>query len=218
MEKKQELDLTGKKYWDSVSADISGMLGGRTEINDEDLKNDLNAFNYMKTNKLMNFGSLMELCAGVGRETKAISTNFFDEVDIMDFVQKFLDEAVKYVNSPKLKNTYCADIRTFEYPKKYDCIWADWSFCMFENDELMFNFIEKTKKALLPGGAIIVKENILDEDFEDKFIIDNDDHMIIRKRSTWIQIFNQFNLKLIYETAYKREELCEIRIFCLKLY
>lgn len=101
----------------------------------------------------------------------------FQEVDMLEQNQGFLDKAREFVQSDKLKNLYCNGMQNFQFEKDrlYDLIWIQWVTGHL-TDEHFVEFFKKCRQAITPNGLIILKEN----NTQNGFIVDKIDSSVTR--------------------------------------
>jgi len=86
-------------------------------------------------------------------------SRFFDNVDLLEVMQKFIDVAKKdLVTLEQVKNYYCSSIQNFNFSKQYDVIWIQW-VVIYLSDEDFVSFFVKARAALTENGIIVLKDN-----------------------------------------------------------
>lgn len=140
--------------------------------------------------------------AGIGRVTKHLLSRFFDCIDLvegncrlMDAVPEFLGPGYKkYVGEQ-----YCTTLQDFApSPGRYDCIWVQWVVIYFTDFDFVA-FLRRCARALVPGGFIVIKENVLDVKEAEDFIVDEEDSSLTRSKGYMRHIFREANLEVFLE-------------------
>ncbi|KAI5641520.1 adoMet dependent proline di-methyltransferase domain-containing protein [Phthorimaea operculella] len=182
------------QYWAEVPATVDGVLGGFGFISDADVEGSklfleslLASKTALKTNLALDCG------AGIGRITKNLLIPHFEEVDIVEPDEKFVNSIREYVGDEhiKIKNLYKNSLQEFQPSRKYDVIWCQWVLG-YLTDEDLINFLDRCRSALAEGGVIIVKENVTSTGKVEK---DEADSSVTRSLQQFINIFKASKLK-----------------------
>lgn len=203
-------------YWNNISPDVSGMLGGYPQVSRIDLQGSKTFFAKLRrlnstntfSNMLTSFNSpsepsaklklAVDCGAGIGRITNGFLSEVSEVVDIVEPVAKF---AEVMSNSDLKKSGRVGDIYTVgleawepEPDKQYDLVWNQW--CVGHlTDEQLIAYLKRCAKALAPGGWIVVKENLSTDPFgEDLF--DDLDSSVTRSDAKFRKIFEEAELVL----------------------
>ena len=154
--------------------------------------------------------------AGIGRVSKHLLLPLFQQVDLVEQNQKFLDQAPQYLgeNSEKVGKYICSGLQQFAPQAKwYDVIWCQWVLGHLTDDHLV-SFFKRCKEGLKENGLICVKENIAREGV----ILDEQDSSVTRSRKELKRIFNRAGLTVIKEEAQKNfpMEIYTVIMFALR--
>jgi len=180
------------------------MLGGLPEVHNADIsasKKFLAPF--LKSSVLgrlkLNTARALDCGAGIGRITKHFLSLYFDKVDLVEPVQKFITAAktdiLKHEYEQEVVQFYCCGLQDMIIePLLYDLIWCQWSLCYLTDNDLV-NFFSKCGANLKDGGLICIKENIS----RTEAMIDEDDSSVTRSDQQFKEIFSQSNLTLLKE-------------------
>ncbi|KAF7548523.1 hypothetical protein G7046_g8653 [Stylonectria norvegica] len=152
----------GIKYWESIDADVNGMLGGFSSISRADLQGSrtfLARLGIGLKSSRSPVRRALEGGAGIGRVTEGLLLKVAERVDIVEPVAKFTaalqgKDGVGDVFNIGLEEWVPAqDIQ-------YDLIWIQW--CVGHlTDEQLIRFFERCKAALSPDdGVVVLKENL----------------------------------------------------------
>ncbi|KAJ8965299.1 hypothetical protein NQ314_004228 [Rhamnusium bicolor] len=181
-------------YWSEIPATIDGMLGGFGFISQTDIKGSK-----MLLKQLFNTRNppgrqyALDCGAGIGRISKFLLTDLFDNVDMVEQNSLFLEQAKNYmgIKTPKIGNFYSIGLQNFKpEPKKYDIIWIQWVLGHLTDIDLI-NFLMSCQDGLKPNGVIIIKENITSSD---EIEMDRQDSSVTRPMWLFRRIFDKANL------------------------
>ncbi|KAK3359635.1 alpha-N-methyltransferase NTM1 [Lasiosphaeria hispida] len=210
----------GLKYWESINADIDGMLGGFGHITKIDLqgsRNFLAKLGIGQKKGLRIAKNALEGGAGIGRVTEGLLVEVAEHVDVIEPVAKFTAElqgkkGVRTIFNQGLEDWQpTADIQ-------YDLIWVQW--CVGHlTDEQLVAFLERCGVVLSSGGVIVVKENNSTTG-EDDF--DEVDSNVTREDTRLRALFAAANLQLVRVELQKgfpssgSARLLPVRMYALK--
>jgi protein N-terminal methyltransferase len=210
------------KYWSSVDASVDGVLGGfgeKTVVPKVDVFGS-NAF--LKRLRLTPaVGSqfyALDVGAGIGRVTRDFLSKVCDKVDILEPVEKFVDQArvelAALEHEGKIGDYYTIGMQDFvPADGRYLVIWCQWCVGHLP-DEKLVEFFERCRSGLQPGGIFVVKENTTlgNDDF------DETDSSVTRTDEKFREIFERANLELIQTAAQKGlpKGLYPVRMYALR--
>lgn len=186
-----------KNYWETIPPTIDGMLGGFPEVSTVDVKTSLVFLRPFLTthggdipnNRALDCG------AGIGRLTKYLLTPLFNQVDMVELNQTFLNQAKSYLGDRKSKvdRYICSGLQDFvPEPGRYNVIWCQWVLGHLTDEDLKA-FFARCKAAIVPGGLIVVKENVTSEERD----FDQTDSSYTRPKSELISLIKQSGLKIV---------------------
>lgn len=213
-------------YWESVTSDNNGMLGGFPQTSRIDLQGSSNFLTKLRRAQagtttatkqaLSPLGRVADCGAGIGRITKGLLLGVGRRVDIVEPVKKFTDELVK-----ELENT-AADAAGQTAGRgqvgevinlglqdwvpqagAYNLIWNQWCLGHLTDAQLV-TYLERCKEGLVKPEAegekaeawIVVKEN-LSTDIAHKDIYDDEDSSVTRSDEKFRKLFKDAKLKLV---------------------
>lgn len=188
------------QYWNSVSPDVNGMLGGYPQISRIDLRASANFLAKVRRliPSLSASGSLklgVDCGAGIGRVTEGFLSNVCDQVDVVEPVDHFArvvrDSPLK--RDGKVGDVYITGLESWVPSKRYDLIWNQWCVGHLTDSQLV-EYLVRCKGALSEGGLIVVKENV-STDTEDMY--DELDNSVTRTDQKFRSVFNEAGLNLI---------------------
>ncbi|KAL7948770.1 alpha-N-methyltransferase NTM1 [Trichoderma barbatum] len=191
----------GIKYWESISADVNGMLGGIPAVQGfygilrVDLQGSrtfLAKLGVGSKNGRHKVVSALEGGAGIGRVTEGLLLNIAEQVDVIEPVAKF---TAALQNKPGVRTVFNIGLQDWRPTEeiRYDLIWVQWCVGHLTDIQLV-DFFERCKEALNPDGVIVIKEN-LSTNGED--IFDEEDSSVTREDTKFQSLFVQANLRII---------------------
>nr|XP_039270773.1 N-terminal Xaa-Pro-Lys N-methyltransferase 1-A-like [Styela clava] len=188
------------KYWKTISPTLDGMLGGYSHISTSDV---LGSRKFLReflqgSNPRLRHKRALDCGAGIGRVSKLFLLHIFDTVDLLEQNGEFLKQAPSYLGpelSKKVGEYICAGLQDVNLkPNFYDLIWVQWVTGHL-TDAHFIEFLHKCQNALLPGGLLILKDNISSGDVE----WDKVDSSVTRTHAQLRRIFKQAGMKIVKE-------------------
>ncbi|KAF1958705.1 hypothetical protein CC80DRAFT_17687 [Byssothecium circinans] len=227
-------------YWNSVSADTNGMLGGYPQTSRIDLQGSSNFLTKLRRRKssiptkepLPPLNKVADCGAGVGRVTKEFLLKVATRVDVVEPVKKFTDELVQGLKSGewagdgttaggrgqvgKIINLGLQDW-TAE-AGAYSLIWNQW--CLgYLTDAQLVAYLRRCSAGLAKEGEswIVVKENMSTALYE-RDIYDDQDSSVTRSDGKFRELFKQAGLKVVATEVQKGfpKGLFPVRIYALR--
>jgi protein N-terminal methyltransferase len=232
-------------YWNSVSSDNDGMLGGYPQTSRIDLQGSANFLTKLRRGKtqaskqpLPPLERVADCGAGIGRITNGLLLGVAKKVDVVEPVKKFTDELVQALGNGE----YAGDGEAKEgsgqvgdvinlglqdwipEPASYDVIWNQWCLGHLTDAQLVV-YLQRCKAGLKQPTEreeankswIVVKEN-LSTDIHRKDIYDEEDSSVTRSDDKFRRLFQQAGLKIV-ATEQQRgmpKELFPVRIYALR--
>ncbi|CAO2657291.1 Nn.00g034170.m01.CDS01 [Neocucurbitaria sp. VM-36] len=232
-------------YWNNVSSDVNGMLGGYPQTSRIDLQGSSNFLTKLRRGKsqaskqpLPPLERASDCGAGIGRITKGLLLGVARRVDVVEPVKKFTDELVQSLGNGE----YAGDGDGKEgkgqvgevinlglqdwIPEAgaYDLIWNQWCLGHLTDAQLVV-YLRRCKNGLIRSkdgeeginGWIVVKEN-LSTDIRHKDIYDEEDSSVTRSDDKFRRLFKEAGLKIV-ATEQQRgmpKELFPVRIYALR--
>src|SRR5271156_6966708 len=144
------------KYWNSVSSDVSGMLGGFPQVSRIDLRGSQNFLTKLRrlagdtANGNLSLG--VDCGAGIGRVTEGFLSKACEAVDIVEPVEAFATVVKdgKLKQERKVGDIYVVGLETWKPSKTYNLIWNQWCVGHLTDADL----VEYLKRC----GAVIDKQ------------------------------------------------------------
>ncbi len=192
------------QYWNSISSDVNGMLGGYPQISRVDLRGSLNFVTKLRrlsSNCQVRNAPKLELgvdCgAGIGRVTEGFLTNVCVVVDVVEPVVKFaktiIDGSLK--KEGKVGDVYATGLQDWTPSKSYDLIWNQWCVGHLTDAQLV-SYFERCGEAVKTDGWIVVKENLSTHRFGED-IFDDVDSSVTRSDQKFRDLFKQAGLLVV---------------------
>lgn len=213
-------------YWESVTSDNNGMLGGFPQTSRIDLQGSSNFLTKLRRTRvgpaatsrqaLPPLERVADCGAGIGRITKGLLLGVGRRVDIVEPVKKFTDELVKELENTQVDAAGGGPGRGqigevinlglqdwIPEAGAYNLIWNQWCLGHLTDAQLV-TYLERCKEGLAgPGDGeeraeswIVVKEN-LSTDIRHRDIYDDEDSSVTRSDEKFRQLFKDARLKLV---------------------
>ncbi|KAK4185175.1 hypothetical protein QBC35DRAFT_454532 [Podospora australis] len=208
----------GLKYWESIDADVNGMLGGFPHISRVDLQGSRNFLAKLgigsKPGKRVAARAL-EGGAGIGRITQGLLLDgIAKEVDVIEPIAKF---TASLQGKPGVKTIHNMGLEEWQPTEdtKYDLIWIQW--CVGHlTDEQLVQFLKRCTSALNPDGVIVVKENNSTMGGDD---FDALDSSVTREDISFRNLFKEAGLRLVQvelQKGFQNTGLLPVRMYALR--
>lgn len=190
------------QYWNTISPDVNGMLGGFPQISRIDLRGSASFL--AKVRRLIpalpTSGPLkvgVDCGAGIGRVTDGFLSKACEQVDVVEPVDNFArvirDGPLK--KDGKVGDIYTTGLESWTPSKRYDLVWNQWCVGHLADSQLV-EYLVRCKDALSECGLIVVKENVsTDADGED--IYDEVDSSVTRTDRKFRSLFKDAGLNLV---------------------
>lgn len=213
---------TSIQYWNSISPDVNGMLGGFPQISRIDLRGSSNFLAKVRrlVPSLPSTGPLnlgVDCGAGIGRVTEGFLSQACETVDVVEPVENFArvirDSSLRI--DGKVGDVFVTGLENWTPAKRYDLIWNQWCVGHLTDSQLV-EYLIRCKGGVSEAGVIVVKENIsTSDDGED--IYDEVDSSVTRTDHKFRALFKEAGLNLI-----KTEEQSgfpkSLRLFPVRFY
>jgi protein N-terminal methyltransferase len=229
-------------YWNSVSADTAGMLGGFPQTSRIDLQGSSNFLTKLRRKKssiparesLPPLNRVADCGAGVGRITKEFLLKVAKTVDVVEPVKKFTDELVQGLQSGEWAGDG-AMTRTATRGQvgevvnlglqdwtpevgAYDVIWNQWCLGHLTDAQLVA-YLRRCKEGLVEGveSWIVVKENMSSE-IHHGDIYDEVDSSVTRSDEKFRTLFGEAGLKIVATDVQRGfpKDLFSVRMYALR--
>ncbi|PVI05001.1 hypothetical protein DM02DRAFT_517585 [Periconia macrospinosa] len=214
-------------YWNSVSADTTGMLGGFPQTSRIDLQGSSNFLAKLRRAarpspsgtagaSLPRLNRVADCGAGVGRVTNGFLRNVADTVDVVEPVVKFTDAIARdgdnnntHDSSRKEEDTPRGRIGEIinlglqdwhPSPNTYDLIWNQWCLGHLTDAQLV-EYLVRCKAGLVQGSsatpAWIVVKENMSTDAWKRDIYDEVDSSVTRSDEKFRDLFKKAGLKVV---------------------
>uniref|UniRef100_A0A7S3CSS5 Alpha N-terminal protein methyltransferase 1 n=1 Tax=Strombidium rassoulzadegani TaxID=1082188 RepID=A0A7S3CSS5_9SPIT len=153
--------------------------------------------------------------SGIGRISKDLLFDYFEEVDLLDQSPVQIEEARR--NVPNGSRFYTGGFQDFEFEegRAYDVIWLQWFLMYLKDDDL----VEMLRRCGDKAEYLVVKENTFDliTSLEDQKV-DHDDNSVVRTIEEFKQCFERADLEILAEEMQPDwpKELFPVAMFLLK--
>ncbi|KAL7914049.1 alpha-N-methyltransferase NTM1 [Trichoderma velutinum] len=191
----------GLKYWEGISADVNGMLGGipavqgfysilRTDL--QGSRTFLAKLGIGSKNGRHKVINALEGGAGIGRVTEGLLLPIAEQVDVIEPVAKFTEALQTKPGVRTVFNVGLQDWRPTE-DVRYDLIWVQWCVGHLTDIQLV-EFLVRCQEVLNPEGVIVIKEN---QSTRGSDVFDDEDSSVTREDAKFQSLFAQANLKIV---------------------
>lgn len=204
-----------KNYWKEVPSTVDGMLGGYGSLTQSDLLSSAQFLAKLFTG--LNTERALDCGAGIGRVTKGLLLNIFDQVEMIDTCQEHLESAREYLGEKmfaRVPAQHCCGLEDFHpEPDTYDLVWIQWVI-IYLSDYDFIALLARFKKSLKKDGYIVVKDNVTKTGCE----LDDKDSSVTRSDYQLKQIFKRAGLELIVDSYQKDfpRELYKVKYYALR--
>ncbi|KAF2786178.1 hypothetical protein K505DRAFT_318845 [Melanomma pulvis-pyrius CBS 109.77] len=235
----------GLEYWNSISSDVNGMLGGFPQTSRIDLVGSAAFLAKLRRgkagkpkDKLPKLARVADCGAGIGRITKELLLPVASVVDVVEPVKKFTDALVESLRSEERAEEDQGQVGEVVNlglqdwtPEKgaYNVIWNQW--CLGHlNDAQLVAYLRRCKDGLvapapssetdgLPvqGSWIVVKEN-LSRGGSNQDIYDDEDSSVTRSDDKFRRLFKEAGLKIVdtkLQSGFPKD-LFPVRMYALR--
>jgi len=214
------------KYWNSVSPNVNGMLGGYPQISRIDLRGSANFLAKLRrlssqpapADTKLKLG--VDCGAGIGRVTEGFLSKVCETVDVVEPVEAFATVVKdgKLKQEGKVGDIYVVGLETWKPSKTYDLIWNQW--CVgYLTDTHLVEYLKRCSAVIDKRGWIVVKEN-LSTDLEGEDVYDELDSSVTRSDAKFHEIFEQAGLRVVKEEIQagfpKRLGLYLVKLYALR--
>ncbi|KAH8894817.1 hypothetical protein GQ53DRAFT_744226 [Thozetella sp. PMI_491] len=207
----------GLAYWQSIDADVNGMLGGFPQVSRIDLQSSRNLlakFGIGTKPGLSKVKTALEGGAGIGRITEGLLLNVAEQVDVVEPIAKFTANlqgkaGVRHVFNMGLEQWQPRD------DDVYDLIWTQW--CVGHlTDEQLVQYLGRCKTVLRPGSGLLVLKENLSTDPND--IFDESDSSVTRTDEKFLALIAQAGLRVVKAEIQKGfpQDLFPVKMYALK--
>lgn len=214
-------------YWSKQEQNDNGMLGGYSSLTEFDISSSTKIIekyqNPPKNKKYTKLGNnqIADCGCGIGRVSHSVLSKYFKKIDLIDPVDKFIEEAKKNLADDNVEiRTFTEGIQTWTPDCEYDAYWIQWAI-MYLTDIDAINFLQRCKQHLSKNGYIFIKDNISSSDIKQKreeATFYPQGCGICRAFSHYLSLFKKANIKVIEIKKQENwpDELLPVYIFVLQ--
>lgn len=192
------------QYWNSISSDVNGMLGGYPQISKIDLRGSANLVTKLRRlssncpgRHAAKLARGVDCGAGIGRVTEGLLTDVCDVVDVVEPVAKFASvlEDGRLKRDGRVGEVYVTGLQDWTPSKTYDLIWNQWCVGHLTDAQLV-SYFKRCGAALSDGGWLVVKENLSTHRFGED-IFDDVDSSVTRSDPKFRDLFKAAGLQIV---------------------
>lgn len=203
-----------RDYWERQAPTVDGMLGGLGHLSPADVA-DSHRFLDRLGDRVDPSGAALDVGAGIGRVSAAVLAPRFAAVDLVEPVAAHVAVARRVVPAAKLRTAYVCGMENLRIPPavRYAVVWVQWC-AIYLTDADLVAFLRRAAAALLPGGVVVVKDNIAGGD-ESPFALDTSDNSVMRSDGYMRELYERAELDIV-ATATQRS--FDVGLFRVEMY
>ena len=149
-------------------------------------------------------GTVMELMSGCGLNTDMLREHF-SGVEVLERNTSMVESIKRRTRGPDV--VHHADVRYFAWHERamsYQCVFGRWCLCYLTKIECA-ELLCGIKRALVPGGCVILFESILGEgETEDRLHAEERQQLVVRHFDRYTQLFAQIGLTVLSATKHEK--------------
>ncbi|KAG9483403.1 hypothetical protein GDO78_009361 [Eleutherodactylus coqui] len=187
-----------RNFYRDLPASEEGMMGDFSDLSNTDIESSrefLRKFVGGPGKAGTDFA--LDCGSGIGRVSKHVLLQYFNNIELVDMTEPFLEEAQNYLaeEADRVETLYCYCLQDFIPPaRKYDVIWMQWVSGHLTDKDLLI-FLLRCKNALKDNGLIFLKDNVAREGCR----IDPIDSSLIRNSLIIRNIIEKTGMSIIAE-------------------
>ncbi|XP_066453154.1 N-terminal Xaa-Pro-Lys N-methyltransferase 2 [Eleutherodactylus coqui] len=187
-----------RNFYRDLPASEEGMMGDFSDLSNTDIESSrefLRKFVGGPGKAGTDFA--LDCGSGIGRVSKHVLLQYFNNIELVDMTEPFLEEAQNYLaeEADRVETLYCYCLQDFIPPaRKYDVIWMQWVSGHLTDKDLLI-FLLRCKNALKDKGLIFLKDNVAREGCR----IDPIDSSLIRNSLVIRNIIEKTGMSIIAE-------------------
>ncbi|XP_063796366.1 N-terminal Xaa-Pro-Lys N-methyltransferase 2 [Pseudophryne corroboree] len=135
--------------------------------------------------------------SGIGRVSKHVLLPVFNNIELVDMTESFLEEAQNYLEeeADRVETLYCYCLQDFTpATRKYDVIWMQWVSGHLTDKDLLV-FLLRCKNSVKDNGVIIIKDNVARQGC----VLDPIDSSVIREIHVLRNIIEKTGMSILAE-------------------
>jgi protein N-terminal methyltransferase len=189
-------------YWSHQEPSVNGMLGGFEEVAPVDIRAARDAIHKYQTRQgdVMGKQAVADCACGIGRVSKFALCDYFEEIDLIDAIPEFVDQAAEILSHANVKvRKIVSGLQDWVPDRDYDAFWIQWGL-MYMIDEDCVKFLIRCRDHLKPNGLIFVKENLVTDDVKaarDSATFQKEARAVCRTYSHYRELFRAAGLGVV---------------------
>ncbi|KAG8436492.1 hypothetical protein GDO86_007549 [Hymenochirus boettgeri] len=152
-----------RNFYKDVPATEDGMMGDFSELSDTDIESSRDFLRrFVGGPGKAGTDFALDCGSGIGRVSKNVLLPVFSNIELVDMMEPFLEEAQSYLDEEgdRVETLYCYSLQDFTPSiRKYDVIWIQW-VSGYLTDKDLLDFLIRCRNALKYNGVIILKDNV----------------------------------------------------------
>lgn len=203
-----------RDYWERQAPTVDGMLGGLGHLSPADVT-DSHHFLDSLGDRIDTSGVALDVGAGIGRVSAEVLAPRFAAVDIVEPIAAYAAVARRTVPDGKLRTAYVCGMENLRIAPgvRYAVVWVQWCAIYLTDGDLVA-FLRRAAAALLPGGVVVVKDNIAGGG-ESPFALDTSDNSVMRSDGYMRELYERAELDIV-ATATQRS--FDVGLFRVEMY
>lgn len=203
-----------RDYWERQAPTVDGMLGGLGHLSPADVT-DSHRFLDALGDRIDTSGVALDVGAGIGRVSSAVLAPRFAAVDIVEPIAAYAAVARRTVPGGKLRTAYVCGMENLRIPPavRYAVVWVQWC-AIYLTDADLVAFLRRAAAALLPGGVLVVKDNIAGG-AESPFALDTSDNSVMRSDGYMRELYERAELDIV---ATATQQSFDVGLFRVEMY
>ena len=207
---------TSEAYWNGVSADVDGMLGGLGDLHAVDMQASLSFIDAIRAGVegeqgggggggALPDGVALDCGAGIGRVSRTVLLERFQSVELLEPSRAFLDRARQELPAGRVLAFHEAPLQGFKPQPvtssaeggghgRYAAVWIQWVLNYLTDADLAA-FLRRVAASLMPDGLVVVKESVSKEC--NGFYVDRSDSSITRTDGHFRRLFADAGLRVV---------------------
>lgn len=192
-------------YWNAITPDVAGMLGGYPQISRIDLRGSANFLAKLRRQHPSPSPPgrplrAVDCGAGIGRITAGLLSKECAIVDVVEPVAKFAAAAAAagatMAGTGRVGETFVVGLEEWKPAvRRYDLIWNQW--CLGHlTDRQLVGYLQRCREGVTGTGWVFVKEN-MSTDGEGRDVFDEVDSSVTRTDGKFRDLFRQAGLRVV---------------------
>jgi murein tripeptide amidase MpaA/SAM-dependent methyltransferase len=207
----------GKLYWEWAAPTNDGVMSGIGPLHDADIADSRRFLGQPAIWPGLEFrraGRALDIGAGIGRVSGGLLLDLCGTVDLVDGSAGHLDQARASLGAElppaaprgRVGRFIREELQSFvPDDASYDLIWIQWTTMYLTDDDLR-RLLADCKRALAPGGVLVLKDNVIDEVrgakglVDGRYMVDEEDASVSRTRDHLLRLVGQAGLSVVAAT------------------